>query len=273
MSEIANKIRSVRWQQLVFILLIGLMVAGTEGCKSSGKLSKKERKAQIENAKKQLQPIINGTSTLSLEEQQRLVNSIRDKNYKDATLDALVEEAQVKLKSAFAEQEKIRAQKIDVARAALYDMILNKDDKSADELEKELAAIKAQKLNDSEINDLIFKVEKKIDEMRGNGGGAALPLKTRLENAFNTIVTSAGSGDLDQANATIAKTLPLFVSEKAPVLIIIYREKGKADDFDEPTTIIRYLNLLKDTKANRNNIDAIKTDSRGKITELDLIKK
>jgi hypothetical protein len=271
MSEITNKIKSVRWQHLMFIMLMALMVAGTDGCKSSGKLSKKERKAQIENAKKELQPVINGTSTLSLDEQQHLVNGIRDRNYGDATLNALIDEAQQKLKAAFAEQEKVRAQKIDVARAALYDMLLNKDNKSADELEKELSEIKAQKLNDSQITDLIFRVEKKIDEMRTSGGGS-MSLKAQLENAFTTIANAAKTGNLTQADNTIQKTLPLFSSEDAPVLIIISRE-GSMVDYDKPTTIKRYLNLLRDTKANRNGIDAIMTDAGGKIKELDLIKK
>ena len=78
------------------------------------------------------------------------------------------------LKTELAEYEKNKAQKIDVARAALYDMLLNKDDKSADELEKELSEIKAQKLNDSQITDLIFRVQKKIDDMRSSGGGSNL---------------------------------------------------------------------------------------------------
>jgi len=270
MLKIINKTGSIRWQQLLFIMLMALMVAGTDGCKSTGKLSKKERKAQIENAKKQLQTVINGTSTLSLEEQQHLVNGIRDRNYNDPTLNSLIEEAQQKLKSAFAQQEKVKAQKIDMARAALYDLLLNKDNKSADELEKELSEIKAQKLNDSEINDLIFRVQKKIDDMRATGGGSQ-SLKTQLENAFNTIANAAKSGNLTQADNTIQKTLPLFSSEDATVLIIISRE-GSMVDYDKPTTIRRYLNLLKDTKANRNSIDAIMTDSGGKIKELDLIK-
>jgi hypothetical protein len=270
MLKIASKTGSIRWQQLLFIMLMALMVAGTDGCKSTGKLSKKERKAQIENAKKQLQTVINGTSTLSLEEQQHLVNGIRDRNYNDPTLNSLIEEAQQKLKSAFAQQEKIKAQKIDMARAALYDLLLNKDNKSADELEKELAEIKAQKLNDSEISDLIFRVQKKIDDMSATGGGSQ-SLKTQLENAFTTIANAAKTGNLTQADNTIQKTLPLFTSDDATVLIIISRE-GSMVDYDKPTTIRRYLNLLKDTKANRNSIDAIMTDSSGKIKELDLIK-
>jgi len=268
-----NKVRSIRWQQLMFILLMAMLVAGTDSCKPSGKLSKKDRKAQIESAKRQLEPIVNGTSTLSLEEQQRIVKGIIAKKYNDPTLNAMIEDAQARLKSAFAEQEKIRAQKIDVARAALYDLLLNKDNLSADELERQLSAIKSQNLKDSQIDELIAKVEKKIHDMRSTGGGtASLPVKAQLENAFVSIANSAKSGNLTQADNTITKTLQLFSSDDATVLIIISRE-GSMVDYDKPTTIRRYLNFLRDTKASKNDIDAIMTDSDGKIKGLDLIKK
>lgn len=273
MSEIINKIKTVRWQHVMFIMLMALIVVGTDSCKSSGKLSKKERKAQIESAKKQLEPIVNGTSTLSLEEQQRIVKGIISKNYNDPVLNSMIEDAQTKLKSAFAEQEKVRAQKVDVARATLYDLLLNKDNKSADELERDLAEIKSQNLKDSQIDDLVSRVEKKIKEMRASGGsGANLPVKTQLENAFTSIATSAKGGNLTQADNTIQKTLQFFSSEDVPVLIIISRE-GSMVDYDKPTTIKRYLNFLRDTKASKNDIDAIMTDANGKIKGLDLIKK
>ncbi len=273
MSEIINKIKIVRWQHVMFIMLMALIVVGADSCKSSGKLSKKERKAQIESAKKQLEPIVNGTSTLSLEEQQRIVKGIISKNYNDPVLNSMIEDAQAKLKIAFAEQEKVKAQKVDVARAALYDMLLNKDNRSADELERDLAAIKSQNLKDSQIDDLVSRVEKKIKEMRASGGnGANLPVKTQLENAFAAIASSAKSGNLPQADNTIQKTLQFFSSEDVPVLIIISRE-GSMVDYDKPTTIKRYLNFLRDTKASKNDIAAIMTDANGKIKGLDLIKK
>ena len=272
MSEIIHKIKSARWQHLMLITLIALMVIGTGGCKSTGKLSKKELKAQIENAKKQLQPIISGTSTLSLDEQQRVLTGIIDKKYNDPTLNSLIIEAQQKLKSAFADQEKVKAQKIDVARAALNDLLLNKDNKSADELQKELNAIKSQNLRDSQIDELVTQVEKKIHDMRSSGGGSNLPVKNQLENAFTTIANAAKTGNLTQADNIIQKTLQLFSSDDVPVLIIISRE-GSMVDYDKPSTIKRYLNFLKDTKANKNDIDAIMTDNNGKIKGLDLIKK
>lgn len=271
MSELIQKIKTARWQQMMFILLISLMVAGTNGCKSTGKLSKKELKAQIENAKRQLQPIISGTSTMSLEEQRRVVNGIADRNYNDPVLNTMISEAQQKLKDAFAERDKLASQKLDVARAALYDLLLNKDNKSADELERELNAIKSQNLKDGQIDELVRQVEKKIKEMRSSGT-ANLPVKTQLENAFLSIANSAKAGNLSQADNTIQKTLQMFSSENVPVLIIISRE-GSTVDYDKPTSIRLYLNLLRDTKASRNDIDAIMTDSDGKIKGLDLIKK
>lgn len=271
MSELTGKIRSVRWQRVMFILLMALMVAGADSCKSTGKLSKKERKAQIEQAKNQLKPIINGTSTLSYDEQKRIVGQIMDKNLNDPVLNEMIIQAQQKLKTLLAEETKAKAQKIDQARATLYDLLLNKDNKSADELERELNAIKKQNLGDTEIDELIGRLEKKIQDMR-SGATSSLPLKTQLENAFNTIANSAKTGNLTQAESTIQKTLQLFTSDDVPVLIIISKE-GSIVDYDKPTTIKRYLNFLKDTKASKNDIDDIMTDATGKIKGLDLIKK
>jgi len=270
MSEILNRITSLRWQQFVIILMMATVLAGTEGCKSTGKLSKKERKAQIENAKKQLQPIIAGATTLTYDEQKRIVDEIMNKNYGDPVLDEMIVDAQAKLKSILAE-EKINAQKADIAKASLYDLLLNKDNKSADELQRELDKIRAQNIKSPDNDELIARLEKKIQEMR-TSGGADLPLKSQIENAFNTIANAAGAGNLSQADATIQKTLQYFSSDDVPVLIIISRD-GSMVDYDKPTNIKRYLNLLKDTKANKNAIDAIMTDANGKIKGLDLIKK
>jgi len=272
MSEIISKIKAARWQHFVIIMMLALVVVGTDSCKSTGKLSKKELKAQIENAKKQLQPIISGTSTLSYDEQKRIVAEIMDKNLNDPILNSMIIEAQQKLKTMGANEAKIRGQKADVARAALYDLLLNKDGKSADQLERELDVIKAQNLQNSEIDELILRVEKKIKDMRSFGSANSLPVKTQLENAFASIASAASIGDLSQADATIQKTLQFFSSDDVPVLIIISRE-GSMVDYDKPTTIKRYLNFLKDTKASKNAIDAIMNDANGKIKGLDLIKK
>jgi hypothetical protein len=271
MSEIIQKIKSIHWHQLVFMMLIAAMVVGADGCKSTGKLSKKERKAQIEAAKKELTAIINGTSTKTLEQQEQYINDIANKNYNDADLNALLVQATQKVKKAFAERDSQKQKQIDEAKAALFDLLQNKENKSADELEKELAGIKAQykSLNDEEVNDLYARAEKMIASMRSEGN---IPLKTKLDNNFQGIADASKNGNLTQAAALIKSTLPLFVSDDAPVLIIISRE-GSIVDYDKPTTIMRYLNFLKDQKVNRNSVDSYQLDSNGKIKELDLIKK
>lgn len=266
-----KKIGSIRVERVILVLMMALLIVGADSCKSTGKMSKKERKAAIEAAKQQLRPIIDGTSTLSYDEQKRIVGDIMDKNLGDPVLNDMIIQAQQALKKKLAADTEAKAKKVDMARATLYDLLLNKDNKSADELERELNAIKKMNLGDAEIDELIARLEKKIADMRA-GGGASLPMKDQLEKSFADIVAASQAGNLTQADNTIAKTLKYFSSDDAPVLIIISRE-GSIVDYDKPTTIVRYLNFLKDTKYNRNNVDAILTDTNGKIKGLDLIKK
>ena len=266
MSGIVQKIK---WQQLIMILIIAAVAIGSDGCKSTGKLTKKERKAQIETAKKQLNEIITGTSTKSLEEQDRIVNDIAGKNLNDKNLNQMIIQAQQKLKKAFAERDKNKERKIDEARTKLLDMLLNKEGKTADELQRDLDAIKAQNLNDRDINELITKVELKIASM---GSTANIPLKDQIETAFQDIANASKSGDISKASQIIKNTMPLFTGEDATVLIIISRE-GSMVDYDKPTTIKRYMDFVRDQKASRNAVDSYMLDTSGKIKELDLIKK
>jgi hypothetical protein len=64
----------------------------------------------------------------------------------------------------------------------------------------------------------------------------------------------------------------MFSSRDVPVLIII-NQSGNLKDYDEPTTIGRYLNYLKDRKASPNAVHNLVKDANGKISELELIKK
>ncbi|HTX87523.1 MAG TPA: hypothetical protein VMC08_00910 [Bacteroidales bacterium] len=269
MSGIIQKIRNFQWHRAAFILLVAAVVIGADGCKTSGKLTKKERKAQIEAAKAQLTDIINGTSTKTLEEQQRIVNDIVNKHLNDKDLNGMITQAQNTLKKAFAEREKLRQQQIDAARSELLDMLVNRDNKSADELESELAKIKAMNLGDKGVDELIGKVEQKIKDMRSH---ANIPLKQQLETSFQGIADAGKAGNLTQSASLIKTTLALFASDDVPVLIIISRE-GDIVDYDKPTNIHRYLDFLKDQKVNRNNVDSYQLDENGKIKELDLIKK
>jgi len=268
MTGMVKQIRSLQWQHFAFIILIATLAIGSDGCKTTGKLSKKEQKAQIEMAKKELSEIINGTSSKSLDAQSRTVNEIANKHFKDPELDKMIENARQVLKAAFGERDKQKQEKVDAARAELLDMLLNKDDKSADELEAELSKIKAQNLGNKDINDLIAKVEEKIAGMRTKKN---IPLKNQIENAFQGIADASRSGNTAQVNSLTRNTLQLFSEDDAPVLIIISKE-GSIIDYDKPTTIKKYLEFLRDQKVSRNAVDSYQLDQDGKIKELDLVK-
>lgn len=91
----------------------------------------------------------------------------------------------------------------------------------------------------------------------------------KLENYFNSI---AGSSNLDAANSTIQDAKGMFSNPSTPVLIVIHEANG-IKDYDEPTTIEKYLNYLKDTKKNLNFISDIRLDGNGKVSELELRRK
>jgi hypothetical protein len=91
----------------------------------------------------------------------------------------------------------------------------------------------------------------------------------KLENYFNSI---AGSSNLDAANRTIQEVNGMFSNPSTPVLIVIHEANG-IKDYDEPTTIDKYLNYLKDTKKNLNFISDIRLDGNGKVSELELRRK
>ncbi|WP_040490596.1 hypothetical protein [Indibacter alkaliphilus] len=91
----------------------------------------------------------------------------------------------------------------------------------------------------------------------------------KLENYFNSV---ANSSNTDTANRTITEAMGMFSNQDTPVLIVIYEENG-IKDYDEPTTINKYLNYLKDTKKNLNFISDIRLDNNGRVSELELRRK
>lgn len=90
----------------------------------------------------------------------------------------------------------------------------------------------------------------------------------RLDLYFNAISNAANA---NSANNSINEALTLFASPQTPVLIVIHEADGEKD-YDRPTTIIDYLNYLKDQKKNSNKIGNLLFDSSGRITEVELIK-
>lgn len=91
----------------------------------------------------------------------------------------------------------------------------------------------------------------------------------KLENYFNSV---AAAGNTAIANQTIQEALSMFSNQETPVLIVIHEENG-IKDYDEPTTIKKYLEYLKDTKKNLNFISDIRLDANGKVSELELRRK
>lgn len=90
-----------------------------------------------------------------------------------------------------------------------------------------------------------------------------------LENSFNRV---AAAGNTAMANQSVEETLRMFSNQEAPVLIVIHEENG-IKDYDEPTTIKKYLEYLKDTKKNLNYISDLRLDASGKVSELELRRK
>lgn len=96
-------------------------------------------------------------------------------------------------------------------------------------------------------------------------------IDTRLNNYFNAIASSTNNPTAANRNMNEAKSL--FASADVPVLIIIHESEDGTKDYDEPTTILKYMNYLKDQGKNLNRIYEVETNSNGKITTLELIRK
>lgn len=168
---------------------------------------------------------------------------------------------------------------------AVKDLTAILDDETVwtlEEKENRVKTIKDWNLQNAEVDDLLFQVEKKLARERAqaaqkaeeeriaaeNAAKAKEP-KNVLEKSFADIASAASTA---QANRIINETLPLFASNSVPVLIII-SQAGGFNDYDRPTTIEDYLNYVKDQKANRNRVSELEFNEAGKITEVVLIKK
>lgn len=151
-----------------------------------------------------------------------------------------------------------------------------------EEKEHRVQTIKDWNLQNPEVDDLLFQVEKKLARERAQAEQEAEEAriktmeqeqaqapKNMLESNFARI---AASNNTTQANSIINETLKMFASNNVPVLIII-SQAGGFNDYDRPTTIENYLNYLKDQKVSRNEVSNLKFNENGKITEVELIKK
>ncbi len=161
-------------------------------------------------------------------------------------------------------------------------MLLLNDDGTLtfEEKEKELARIRALNINDPEINDLIARVATRIEEEKReagntnpgnntNRGGSGLDGVGNLKNYMRQIVSARSNVT---ANYAIDEALTLFSSEDVPVFIVIHESNGQKD-YDQPTTIRKYLEYLKDQKKSNAEVADVVFDENGKIKEVELIKK
>ncbi len=195
-----------------------------------------------------------------------------------------------------AERKRQEALKIEQAKNRLK-ALLTDNTRTIEEKERDLEEIKKLNLTDPEVVNLIRQVEEKLrkeKEERERQKAAAeeerkrkeeeerkrqealnqtnLDVKTRISIIFDEIVAASVAKNLTLANQKINEGLTFFAAENTPVLIIIAGQ-GNDKDYDEPTTARKYLEYLKDKKANKNIIENIVFDNAGKITELELRKK
>ena len=168
---------------------------------------------------------------------------------------------------------------------AVRDLTAILDDETTwtlEEKEHRVQTIKDWNLQNAEVDDLLFQVEKKLARERAQAeqkaeeerraaeeAAKAKEPKNMLEKNFAGIANAAS---VTQANRIINETLQMFSSNSVPVLIII-SQAGGFNDYDRPTTIENYLNYVKDQKANRNQVYNLKFNDAGKITEVELIKR
>jgi hypothetical protein len=208
----------------LILLVAALTLGGSTGCKSKKKLAREkaaaEYAARVDQAKKDLNAILNDETTWTLKEKEQRVKTIKNWNLDDSEVLELIDRVEDKLARERAEAE--RKAEEERLRA------------------EEEARLKAE------------------TSKYGN-----------LEGMLRSV---ASSPDFATANDRISQTLQLFATPDVPVLIII-SQAGGFNDYDRPTTIRKYLDYLKDQKNFNNRIEQVKYDSNGKITELELIKR
>lgn len=189
-------------------------------------------------------------------------------------------QSQKKLAKKKAAQE--LAERTAQAKTDLLAIINDEGRMTLEEKEFKLNSIKRMNLEDQEVKDLIVQAEQKIAveraavEKRKEEERLAKDREARERGQYSSIndalVAVAGSRDAASANLAIRDALLQFSSDDVPVLILISQD-GDERDYDEPTTIRKYLEYLKDQKKSPDKIINAAYDSNGKIKELELQKR
>lgn len=155
--------------------------------------------------------------------------------------------------------EKVDAELVK-AKSTLKELLSENCTKTVEEKEKILAEIKALNKDDAELKSLITQVEESIakekEEIRiaeEKAKEAAKPIN-KLRRYFDGIAKASSDSE---ANSLIEEAVGMFTSDQSNVLIII-AEDGAIKDYDKPTKIRAYLNYLKTTKNNINDVEEMK---------------
>ncbi|MCD6090512.1 MAG: hypothetical protein J7J72_03360 [Bacteroidales bacterium] len=177
------------------------------------------------------------------------------------------------------------ANKIAQAKASLVDLLRDDNPKTYEEKVAELNRIKKLQLRDPQVEQLIDQVdtkqlaesqiiEKKRQEEKIRQETVNLKLKRQAEidNINAHFISIAQAANAMEANLRIQQTLTYYASPEVPVLLIIDIYGDNKKDYDKPTTILHYLNYLKDVKMYKRQIESIKFDVNHKIIEIELIK-
>lgn len=141
-----------------------------------------------------------------------------------------------------------------------------------------ISSCKSRK-NLAQVTDPIEETEEQVEEEIAQAIEEAPLVEERIPekivskeqqlNGYFNAVSSASS--ISSANASIDEALTMFNNSEAPVLIVIYND-GANPDYDEPTTIAKYLDYLKDTKSKPAQVEEVVYDGNGRIKELVLKK-
>ncbi len=170
-----------------------------------------------------------------------------------------------------------KAETIAKARADLLSVINDQGSMTLEEKEEVVARIKDMNLQDAEIQNLIDRAEAAIAEERSAtrnnptttapSAGSGEVNASSVNNTLRDIARASGS----EANFKIQEAMSMFASPDTPVLIVI-SQSGDRVDYDEPTTIKKYLEYLKDTRNEPAAVKNLEFNANGKIKEVELSK-
>jgi len=172
-----------------------------------------------------------------------------------------------------------------ILESILADNTLDNIDANYAKLDK----VKAMNLEDPGVLGLIIKAQEKLaadkeayavlmekQRLEAEKLRAEEAARLKIENDIRILnqhfEALVGEKDFDKSNTIITNTLPMFVNNDVPVLVIISEENGEKD-YDKPTTIRKYMDYLKDRKAYKAEVENVVYDDYGKIKELELRKK